>query len=266
MTQEISSATAAQMPGLLQAFVNKDSFEHAQRVAKMICASDLVPKRYQNNVQNTMIALEMANRLKASPIMVMQNLYVVHGAPGWSGQFIISMINSCGKFSEDLDFDFTGNEGTDEWSCRATTKDRKGKEKRGAKVSIKMAKDEAWYDKSGSKWKTMPEQMLMYRAASFFGRVHCPEVLSGMYSVDEINDYTQMSDASMDSYILRLIDGANLDAEEKSILEEKVADGLTAEEATIIANDLRGNQLDPVTQGKNFSATDAKEHLKRITQ
>lgn len=266
MSENQLSVRAAEMPSVLTSFGNKDAFEHAQRVAKMISASDLVPMRFKNNVQNTMIALEFANRLNASPIMVMQNLYIVHGSPGWSGQFVISAINSCGKFADDLDFEFTGKEDTDEWSCRAFTKDKKGREKRGAKVSIKMAKSEGWYDKSGSKWKTMAEQMLMYRAASFFGRVHCPDVLNGMYTVDEINDYTEMAEFEMDKYILKLLDNANMDEEEKAIISDKVAYGLTSEEANIIASELRNNQLDPLTHGKNFSATDAKEHLKRITK
>ena len=42
-----------------------------------------------------------------------------------------------------------------------------------------------WINKSGSKWKTMPEQMIRYRAASFFGRLHCPDLIMGVYAEDE---------------------------------------------------------------------------------
>ncbi len=31
----------------------------------------------------------------------------------------------------------------------------------------------------------MPEVMIRYRAASFFGRLHCSELLLGIYSADE---------------------------------------------------------------------------------
>lgn len=34
----------------------------------------------------------------------------------------------------------------------------------------------------------MPQLMLMYRAAAFFGRVYCPEILNGMHTADEIQD------------------------------------------------------------------------------
>jgi hypothetical protein len=51
-----------------------------------------------------------------------------------------------------------------------------------------MAKAEGWVSRKGSKWATMPELMLMYRAASFFGRLYAPEVLMGMHSMEEIQD------------------------------------------------------------------------------
>jgi hypothetical protein len=51
-----------------------------------------------------------------------------------------------------------------------------------------MANAEGWTSKNGSKWKTMPEVMLRYRAASFFARMNCPEISMGIYTSDEIID------------------------------------------------------------------------------
>jgi hypothetical protein len=53
---------------------------------------------------------------------------------------------------------------------------------------MEMAKLEGWLDKPGSKWKTMPELMLKYRAAAFFGRLYAPEIMMGLYSADEVVD------------------------------------------------------------------------------
>jgi hypothetical protein len=161
-------------------------FEHAQRVAKMLSSSNLVPKDFQGNIQNTMIALEISNRIGASPLMVMQNLYIIHGKPSWSSSFIIAAINSSNKFSP-LRFDITG-EG-DDYGCVAWCIE-KGTEQRleSPRVSIGMARKEGWLTKTGSKWVTMPDLMLRYRAASFFGRLYAPEILMGMYSVEEIVD------------------------------------------------------------------------------
>jgi len=61
-------------------------------------------------------------------------------------------------------------------------------------VSMEMAVKEGWYGKSGSKWQTMPEVMLRYRTASFFGKLYAPEILMGLQSVEEAHDVIDMSD------------------------------------------------------------------------
>lgn len=166
------------------------TFEHAQRVAKMLCTSSLIPKEFQGNVQNTMIALEMANRIGASPLMVMQNLYIVHGKPSWSSTFIISAINSCKRF-DPLRFELTG--AGDAMSCFAwTTEKAKTERIEGPAVTMKMAKAEGWVDKNGSKWKTMPDLMIRYRAAAFFGRLYAPEIMMGMQTKEEILDVSHI--------------------------------------------------------------------------
>jgi len=165
---------------------NVNTFDHAQRVAKMLSSSSLIPKEFQGNIQNTMIALEMANRIGASPLMVMQNLYIVHGKPSWSSSFIIAALNSCKRFSP-LRFELSG-EG-DTMACFAWAYELETKEKiMGPIVTMKMAKAEGWVEKNGSKWKTMPELMIRYRSAAFFGRLYAPEIMMGMHTRDEIID------------------------------------------------------------------------------
>jgi hypothetical protein len=164
-------------------------FEDSQRIAGALAQSTLVPKDYQNNVANCMIAMEMAQRVNANPMAVMQNLYIIHGKPSWSSQFIIAMINGCGKFSP-LRFEIYGKPSDlDNMGCRAYSTDLASDEKlEGPWVTMKMAKAEGWISKSGSKWKTMPDLMMRYRAAAFFGRLYAPELLMGMSSDDEQQD------------------------------------------------------------------------------
>lgn len=167
------------------AFSNIKTFEDAQRMASALSKSNIVPQAYQNNVPNTMVAMEMAVRLNISPLMVMQNLDIIHGKPSWRSSFIISALNSCGKFSP-LRFKFEGDINTDVFGCRAYATDLESGDKlQGTKITWAMVKAEGWMDKKGSKWKTMPELMFQYRAAAFFGRVYAPDILTGMHSVDE---------------------------------------------------------------------------------
>lgn len=168
-------------------FSSLEGFEHWQRVAKMIASSTIVPASYQNNVSNTMVAIELANRVGVSPFMVMQNLDVIKGKPSWNSSFIIAVINSCGRF-DPLRFEFEGTPKTDEYGCRAVTTDKSGKILKSPKIDWKMVKAEGWLSKNGSKWKTMPELMFQYRAASFFGRLYAPDILKGMQSAEETLD------------------------------------------------------------------------------
>src|SRR5574343_273009 len=155
--------TTAQAPAPIQVgLTDSQSFELAQRVAKCFAMSTLVPKDYQNNLPNCVIALNMASRMGADPLMVIQNLHIVHGRPGWSAQFLIATFNKCGRFSA-IRYEFTGQEGKDTWGCRAwATEKETGEKIVGPDISIALAKAEGWEGKSGSKWKTLPQLMLMY--------------------------------------------------------------------------------------------------------
>lgn len=183
------------LPQQVNVYADEKSFEFAQRVAKSLAASDLVPTAYKGKVENVMIALEMANRVKASPMAVMQNLHIIQGKPSWSSTFIISVINSCGKFTP-LRFVKTGSGDTLE--CYAITKDLEGNECKSPTVTMAMAKAEGWLDKGGSKWKTMPELMIQYRCAAFFGRLYCPEILMGMQTEDEVIDVNEDKTLTLD--------------------------------------------------------------------
>jgi hypothetical protein len=167
---------------------DKDMLGQAYNCAKYLSASALVPETYQNRPENCLIALDLANRSGMSPLTVMQNLYVVKGKPAWAGQFAIALVNASRRFSRPLKPIFFGEEGTMTWGCYMETYDFEGNKVIGSKITMQMAKDEGWIDKSGSKWKTMPEQMLMYRAGAFFARVHCPDVLYGVQMVEEVKD------------------------------------------------------------------------------
>lgn len=169
-------------------FNSAQGWELAQRIAKAWMAADLVPQAYKNNLPNTIVALEMANRMGASPLMVMQNLYIVHGNPGWSSKFLIACFNQSGKFSA-LRYEFKRDASDKATACRAWAIEKvTGEKLAGAWITVEMANAEGWATKSGSKWKTMPEQMLMYRSAAFFVRTYAPEISMGLQTAEEIED------------------------------------------------------------------------------
>lgn len=153
--------------------------------AELLASSNIVPAQFQNNPANCFIALGIAKRMNINPFMVMQNVVIVKGRPTWPAQFIIATINSSGRFDDILKFDIKGSGDTLE--CRAYTS-RNGETLIGPTVTMNMAKGEGWLAKDGSKWRTMPELMIQYRSATFFGRLYCPDLLNGMYSTEEVED------------------------------------------------------------------------------
>ena len=171
----LSMDTAQGMAGLMKA-------------ASMLAPSDIIPDTFKNKPANVLIALEMANRMGASPFAVMQSMYIVYGNPSFSSKFLIACFNSCGRFTS-IKYEFFGEPNADGYGCRAwATEKATGEVVKSIDVTISMAKAEGWYGKNGSKWKTMPQLMLQYRAATFLIRTVAPELAMGLRTEDEIID------------------------------------------------------------------------------
>jgi len=184
MTTEI---TKANTDGESSIYQTTESFEFAQRQAKSLCQSQLVPTQYQgqNGLSNCLVALEMSKRMNLSPLTVMQNLNVIHGKPTWSSQFITSNILGCGRF-KNFDYIVTGKDDTLSVQCQAIRLED-NKLVKGTAVSMKMAQQEGWTAKN-KKYQSMPELMLRNRAATFFGRQYIPDLLLGVQTSEEVVD------------------------------------------------------------------------------
>ena len=165
---------------------NKDAFNQILRAADMLSKTSIIPQSYQGKPQDCFVAIEMANRMGVSPMVVMQNMYVVKGKPSWAGQACTMLINSCGKF-KDVKHIYTGEKGKPNRGCYVTaTRISDGSQVDGVEVTMQMAQSEGWT--SNSKWRNMPELMLAYRASAFFARVYCPEAMMGVQTAEEVYD------------------------------------------------------------------------------
>ena len=253
---------------------NPQFFETMQRVCKMYAHSELVPEMYRIStknpeskaVGNCMIALEMASRIGASPLMIMQNMNIIYGRPSWSSKFLIATVNTCGRFEplqfrfENLgkvgkikynDFVWDSSKGRntivvkefdgtnlDNWECVAFTTKRGGDAiLESAPVSIHMAIQEGWYTKSNSKWVTMTKQMLTYRAASFWTSAYAPELSMGMKTTDEILDIVDIDHEVV----------PNADERAKQDIENKNAKKVFEPE---LADDAKANASKPTDPNK----------------
>ena len=179
----------------LNMFADQQSFNTGFQMAKILSASTIVPKTFQGNIGNTMIAIDIAQRLHTNPLMIMQNVYVVYGMPSFSAKFLVACINASGLFATPLRYEFVGTAGKDDWGCYAFAIDKQGEVLKGSTVTIGMAKQKGWYQKDGSNWKVEPEQMLRYRAATRFQSVYCPEITCGLAVKEDLEDadYTEIT-------------------------------------------------------------------------
>ena len=184
MTTEI---TKTNTDGESSIYQTTESFEFAQRQAKSLADSKLVPTQYQgqNGLSNCLVALEMSKRMNLSPLTVMQNLNVIHGKPTWSSQFITSNILGCGRF-KNFDYIVTGKDDSLSVQCQAIRLED-NKLVKGTAVSMKMAQKEGWTAKN-KKYQSMPEIMLKARASTFFGRQYIPDLLLGVQTSEEVVD------------------------------------------------------------------------------
>jgi hypothetical protein len=181
-------------------FFDGARLENAFKAATYVAKSDIIPASYKGKPENCLVAMEIADRLQMSPMMVMQNLDIIYGRPSWNSKYCIAAIqqrfgqiryeeNNLGK----IEFN---KQKIDNLSCRVVVGDRKG-----PVITVEMAVKSGWYGRKDSKWPEMPEQMLAYRAATFFARRFCPEFLIGMPSADEVINST---DSGVENNVIKV--------------------------------------------------------------
>lgn len=183
--------------------ISKPRVEHDALVerAKLLSHSDLIPPAFQKKPANVLVALELAQETGFSALMVMQNIYIIHGKASLSSAFLLSLLYKSNLF-QDIIFEFNN----DKSACRVKAT-KKGVEVFGTWITLEMAKAEGWSTKPGSKWKTLPELMLQYRAAAFFCRIHAPHLLMGFQTEDEVRDVGGVVEPQKKKTVRDLISG-----------------------------------------------------------
>lgn len=183
---ETGLATTDGVTALVNPYGSKEAFNELYVMAQSMAKSDLIPEAYKGKVANIMLAIDTANRMGVNPLFVMEQMSIVRGKRSWSGQACSTLVNNYPKF-KNVQLHYIGKEGTDEWGAYVTAvrKDT-GETVKGTTVTMKMAKGEGWT--SNTKWQNMPEQMLGYRAYTFFARLHCADALNGFMTEGEVED------------------------------------------------------------------------------
>ena len=165
-------------------------FELEQRKAKAFVATDFFPAHLRKgnetaNIGTAIIVLDLAQRMNIGALEVAQSIYIIHGKPSFETKFLVARLNSSGLLKGRLQTIVSpdGNSA----HCEAIDA-QTGQLLKGTTITMGMARREGWLSKNGSKWQTMPELMMKYRAQSFFINEFFPEVKYGLKTSDEAED------------------------------------------------------------------------------
>jgi len=162
-----------------------EEYKNNYQMAVQLSKSDLVPDAYKNKPENVIIALGIAQQTGIQPFTIMQNLNIVRGRASFSGSFCRTLIEKTGKYLS-LEIKYIGEQGKDTYGAYLEATKKDGSIVKGPEVTIAMAKAEGWL--KNTKWQTMPQLMLGYRATAFFARLYEPSALNGVYTTDEVED------------------------------------------------------------------------------
>mgnify|MGYP007092384214 FL=1 len=176
-----------QNPNAVTMWNDAKLYNQSLSMAQTLSKSEIIPQSYKGKPADCLIAIDIANRLGLSPAIIMQNSQVVRGKFSWSGSACKAMIDGCGRYQKTR-YVYVGEHGKDSYGCYLEAIDNDGDIIRGVPVTIEMAKKEGWYDKDGSKWRSIPDLMLKYRAAAFFMRTECASIAMGFLTTEEVED------------------------------------------------------------------------------
>ncbi|WP_227673339.1 RecT family recombinase [Psychrobacter nivimaris] len=176
-----------------QITLDDNLFNKCNRLAEMMAkGACTVPKHLQGNVGDCFAIIGQSLRWGMDPYAVAQKTHLVNGTLGYEAQLVIAVINNRAPIVDRIKFEYFGDwskvKGKDDKStdigviCRATFKG----DDEATELSLTMA--QVGHVRNSPLWAADPRQQLAYLAAKRFSRLHCPDVILGVYTPDELAD------------------------------------------------------------------------------
>lgn len=151
----------------------------AIELANLMSKSGIVPKDYQGNPGNIIVAIQWGAEIGLPPLQAMQNLAVINGRPALWGDAVIALVRGSGLL-ESIEEDMTDT------SATCTVK-RKGEPAVSRTFAMEDAKRAGLSGKQGP-WTQYPKRMLQMRARAWALRDVFPDVLRGVHVAEEAQD------------------------------------------------------------------------------
>lgn len=157
----------------------------AMQFSEMLAASSMVPKAYQGKAQDVLVAVQWGYEIGLQPLQALQNISVINGKPSVYGDAAMALVQAS-PVCEDIE-EFIEGEGTPNPIAVCIAK-RKGRKPVVAKFSVEDAKRAGLWGKAGP-WQAYPKRMMQMRARGFALRDAFPDVLKGLITAEEAQDY-----------------------------------------------------------------------------
>jgi hypothetical protein len=157
----------------------------AIQFSKMLADSSMVPKQYQGKPQDIMVCVQWGYEIGLAPMQALQNIAVINGKPSVYGDAAMALVQAS-NVCEDVQEYFEG-EGTPN-PIAVCVAQRKGRKPVVAKFSVEDAKRAGLWGKQGP-WQAYPKRMMQMRARGFALRDAFPDVLKGLITAEEAQDY-----------------------------------------------------------------------------
>jgi hypothetical protein len=157
----------------------------AMEFSKMLADSTMVPRAYQGKPQDIMVCVQWGYEIGLAPMQALQNIAVINGKPSVYGDAAMALVQAS-AVCEDVQEYFEG-EGTPNPIAVCVAK-RRGRKEVVAKFSVEDAKRAGLWGKAGP-WQAYPKRMMQMRARGFALRDAFPDVLKGLITAEEAQDY-----------------------------------------------------------------------------
>ena len=157
----------------------------AMQFAQMVAKSDFAPKDFKGKPESCLLAIQHGSEIGLSPMQSLQNIACINGRPSIWGDAALALCLAspvCDGIHETIEGDGDNMTAV----CKTS---RKGKDANVVgRFSVADAKKAGLWGKAGP-WTQYPKRMLQLRARGFALRDAFPDVLKGLITAEEAQDY-----------------------------------------------------------------------------
>jgi hypothetical protein len=224
------------------------TMSEAMQFSEMLASSSMVPKAYQGKANDVLVCVQWGYEMGLAPMQALQNIAVINGKPSVYGDAMMALVQAS-PVCDDIE-EYFESEGTPNPVAVCVAK-RKGRKPVVARFSVEDAKRAGLWGKGGP-WTAYPKRMLQMRARGFALRDAFPDVLKGMITAEEAQDYP---DEAKPVPVAKPANPLDLVAKpveiamaEPAVVEPELEDFATATVATVATVAAEAEEMQPVVQ------------------